>query len=107
MMLVINFELTFCMELKQKMVYRYDIVIHTLFEFCEWFWEVMWWFVNRRGHTVLASTLPDKEEHVLLCRLTDIQRRLYSTFMSELAATKAMANPLKAFAICCKVSDWW
>lgn len=58
----------------------------------------------RRGHTVLANTLPKKEEHVLLCRMTEIQRKLYSTFMAELAASKAMANPLKAFAICCKVS---
>ncbi|KAG7166244.1 Helicase ARIP4-like, partial [Homarus americanus] len=57
----------------------------------------------RRGHTVLANTLPKKEEHVLLCRMTEIQRKLYSTFMTELAATKAMANPLKAFAICCKI----
>ncbi|KAK8372779.1 hypothetical protein O3P69_012750 [Scylla paramamosain] len=60
-------------------------------------------FVQRRGHSVLANTLPDKEEHVLLCRLTNIQRTLYSSFMSELAASKAMANPLKAFAICCKI----
>ena len=59
----------------------------------------------RRGHTVLKRTLPEKHEHVLLCRLTRVQRSLYSTFMSELSSNKAVANPLKAFAVCCKVSS--
>ena len=33
-------------------------------------------FVQRRGHSLLAKTLPMKEEHVLVCRMTEIQRKL-------------------------------
>ncbi|RXG58736.1 Helicase ARIP4 [Armadillidium vulgare] len=60
-------------------------------------------FVQRRGHSVLAKSLPLKQEHVLLCRMTRIQRTLYSAYMAELKVNKAVANPLKAFAICCKI----
>ena len=73
---------------------RYRVhVLHSLLE----------GFVQRRGHSVLAKTLPMKEEHVLMCRMTEIQRKLYSIFIAKLVQTKAMANPLKAFAICCKI----
>ena len=61
-------------------------------------------FVQRRGLSVLAKTLPTKEEHMLMCRMTEIQRKLYSTIIAELVQTKAMANPLKAFAICCSIN---
>ena len=49
-------------------------------------------FVQRRGHSVLAKTLPMKEEHVLMCRMTEIQCKLYSIFIAKLVQTRA-CNP--------------
>ncbi|XP_075235650.1 uncharacterized protein LOC142332860 [Lycorma delicatula] len=60
-------------------------------------------FVQRRSHSVLTNTLPQKEEYVLLVRMTAFQRQLYDTFMNEVVRTKAVPNPLKAFAVCCKI----
>ena len=63
-------------------------------------------FVQRRSHAVLQTALPQKEEYVLLVRLTPFQRQLYDTFMNEVVRTKAVPNPLKAFAVCCKVGPF-
>lgn len=60
-------------------------------------------FVQRRSHAVLQTSLPQKEEYVLLVRMTEFQRKLYDTFMNEVVRTKTVPNPLKAFAVCCKV----
>ncbi|XP_026486277.2 uncharacterized protein LOC113393543 [Vanessa tameamea] len=60
-------------------------------------------FVQRRSHAVLQSTLPQKEEYVLLVRLTPLQRKLYDRFMNEVVRSASVPNPLKAFAICCKI----
>ena len=60
-------------------------------------------FVQRRSHAVLRNTLPQKEEHVLLLRLTPLQRALYRHHMSDLVQNKSVSNPLKAFAICLKI----
>ncbi|XP_063226661.1 uncharacterized protein LOC134533208 isoform X2 [Bacillus rossius redtenbacheri] len=60
-------------------------------------------FVQRRSHSVLQVSLPQKEEYVLLLRMTNFQRTLYDTFMNEVVRTKAVPNPLKAFAVCCKI----
>lgn len=60
-------------------------------------------FVQRRSHTVLQLVLPQKEEYVLLCRMTPFQRTLYETFMNEVVRIQAVPNPLKAFAVCCKI----
>ncbi|XP_028164120.1 uncharacterized protein LOC114355472 [Ostrinia furnacalis] len=60
-------------------------------------------FVQRRSHAVLQSTLPQKEEYVLLVRMTPLQRKLYDRFMNEVVRSTAVPNPLKAFAICCKI----
>jgi RAD54-like protein 2 len=60
-------------------------------------------FVQRRGHTVLRQSLPAKTEHVLFVRMTAIQRRLYRRFMEELIDNRCVSNPLKAFAVCCKI----
>ncbi|XP_033150709.1 helicase ARIP4 [Drosophila busckii] len=60
-------------------------------------------FVQRRSHTVLQSTLPQKLEYVILVRMTPFQRKLYDTFMTDVVRTKAFPNPLKAFAVCCKI----
>ena len=57
----------------------------------------------RRGHIVLKDSLPKKTEHVLFVRMTDVQRRLYRRFMEELITNKCVSNPLKAFAVCCKI----
>lgn len=59
--------------------------------------------IHRRSHMVLQKTLPVKEEYVLLIRMTPLQRQLYEKFMNEVVRTKAVPNPLKAFAVCCKV----
>merc|ERR1719195_2184369 len=60
-------------------------------------------FVQRRGHIVLRDSLPAKTEHVLFVRMTPIQRRLYRRFMEELITNRCVSNPLKAFAVCCKI----
>lgn len=60
-------------------------------------------FVQRRSHAVLQSTLPQKEEYVLLVRMTSLQRKLYERFMNEVVRSTSVPNPLKAFAICCKI----
>lgn len=60
-------------------------------------------FVQRRSHTVLQTVLPQKEEYVLLVRLTPFQRQLYDRFMNEVVRKQSVPNPLKAFAVCCKI----
>ncbi|CAG9759735.1 unnamed protein product [Ceutorhynchus assimilis] len=60
-------------------------------------------FVQRRSHRVLQTVLPQKEEYVLLVRLTPFQRQLYDRFMNEVVRKQAVPNPLKAFAVCCKI----
>ena len=35
--------------------------------------------------------------------MTGVQRRLYRRFMEELITNKCVSNPLKAFAVCCKI----
>ena len=60
-------------------------------------------FVQRRSHRVLRKNLPPKYEHVLLVKMTPFQRKLYATFTEDLLAQKSVANPLKAFAVCCKI----
>ncbi|PRD31150.1 UNVERIFIED_CONTAM: rad54l2 [Trichonephila clavipes] len=59
-------------------------------------------FVQRRGHSVLRAVLPKKEEHVLLIRMTPIQRQLYKCFVKDLLYVQQATNPLKLFAVCCK-----
>ncbi|KAM8830465.1 helicase ARIP4-like isoform 2-T3 [Synchiropus picturatus] len=80
----------------QLMRYR-SHVLHSLLE----------GFVQRRGHDVLKDHLPPKEEHVILVRLSPLQRALYKEFMNrftEAGNTGWLSlNPLKAFCICCKV----
>lgn len=60
-------------------------------------------FVQRRSHTVLQQSLPEKQEFVILTRMTDLQKQLYDTFMNDIVRTKNVPNPLKAFAVCCKI----
>ncbi|KAJ8920304.1 hypothetical protein NQ315_011965 [Exocentrus adspersus] len=60
-------------------------------------------FVQRRSHAVLQTALPQKEEYVLLVRMKPFQRTLYETFMNEVVRIQAVPNPLKAFAVCCKI----
>ncbi|KAM0735425.1 Helicase ARIP4 [Formica fusca] len=60
-------------------------------------------FVQRRSHSVLQMSLPRKEEYILLIRMTTHQRKLYDTFMNQVVKTRAVPNPLKAFAVCCKI----
>lgn len=63
--------------------------------------------LTRRGHDVLKDQLPSKEEHVILVRLSPLQRALYTEFMNrfrEAGNTGWLSlNPLKAFCVCCKV----
>ncbi|XP_069559448.1 helicase ARIP4 [Brachyistius frenatus] len=64
-------------------------------------------FVQRRGHDVLRDQLPTKEEHVILVRLSRIQRALYTEFMKRFREAGNSGwlglNPLKAFCVCCKI----
>lgn len=81
---------------KRLMRYR-SHVLHSLLE----------GFVQRRGHTVLKAQLPSKEEHVVLVRLSPIQRALYTEFMNRFRDAGNSGwlglNPLKAFCVCCKI----
>ncbi|KAL0977763.1 hypothetical protein UPYG_G00160910 [Umbra pygmaea] len=64
-------------------------------------------FVQRRGHDVLRDQLPSKEEHVIMVRLSPIQRALYTEFMKRFREAGNSGwlglNPLKAFCVCCKI----
>ncbi|XP_057181819.1 helicase ARIP4 isoform X1 [Triplophysa rosa] len=64
-------------------------------------------FVQRRGHDVLQMHLPMKEEHVILVRLSPLQRALYTEFMNRFREAGNSGwlglNPLKAFCVCCKI----
>ncbi|XP_013101889.2 helicase ARIP4 [Stomoxys calcitrans] len=60
-------------------------------------------FVQRRSHTVLQQSLPEKQEYVILTRMSELQKQLYDTFMNDIVRTKNVPNPLKAFAVCCKI----
>uniref|UniRef100_A0A8C4YZT1 RAD54 like 2 n=1 Tax=Gadus morhua TaxID=8049 RepID=A0A8C4YZT1_GADMO len=64
-------------------------------------------FVQRRGHDVLRDQLPSKEEHVILVRLSPLQRVLYTEFMNRFTEAGNSGwlslNPLKAFSVCCKI----
>lgn len=55
----------------------------------------------------MKDQLPSKEEHVILVRLSPLQRALYTEFMNrfrEAGNTGWLSlNPLKAFCVCCKV----
>ena len=65
-------------------------------------WKI--YFVNRRSHTVLRGSLPPKVEYVLLVKMTPMQKAAYKRFMDEVIVNKfASSNPLKAFAVCCKI----
>ncbi|XP_054465179.1 helicase ARIP4-like isoform X2 [Anoplopoma fimbria] len=80
----------------QLMRYR-SHVLHSLLE----------GFVERRGHDVLKDQLPSKEEHVILVRLSPLQRALYTEFMNRFREAGNSGwlslNPLKAFCVCCKI----
>lgn len=39
----------------------------------------------------------------MLIKMTSFQRKLYDTFMNEVIRSKKVQNPLKAFAVCCKI----
>lgn len=56
---------------------------------------------------MLRDQLPSKQEHVILVRLSPLQRALYTEFMNrfkEAGNTGWLSlNPLKAFSVCCKV----
>lgn len=64
-------------------------------------------FVQRRGFQVLKKSLPEKNEHVILVRLTQFQKGLYCKFMQCFKDAGAggwcSTNPLKAFAVGCKI----
>uniref|UniRef100_H2YW63 Helicase C-terminal domain-containing protein n=1 Tax=Ciona savignyi TaxID=51511 RepID=H2YW63_CIOSA len=65
-------------------------------------------FVQRRSHSVLQNRLPMKEEHVLMIRLSQWQKKLYNTFIGQRmeggsGSWCSSANPIKAFSVCCKI----
>ncbi|XP_035243548.1 helicase ARIP4-like isoform X2 [Anguilla anguilla] len=64
-------------------------------------------FVQRRGHDVLKTHLPLKEETVIMVHLSPLQRALYTQFMRRFREAGSSGwlglNPLKAFCVCCKI----
>ena len=63
-------------------------------------------FVQRRGNDVFLKTLPKKHEYIILLKLSSIQKELYLAFMQAIGAMglNDKCNPLRSFAICCKVN---
>ncbi|XP_066935875.1 helicase ARIP4-like [Clytia hemisphaerica] len=61
-------------------------------------------FVQRRGHKVFKSILPDKYEHVIMVRMSPAQKALYQRLV-ELTreAYSDSLNPIKTFHLCCKI----
>jgi RAD54-like protein 2 len=62
-------------------------------------------FVQRRGHDVFFCSLPKKYEYIILLKLSAIQKELYLAFMESIGAMQPgeKINPLRSFAICCKI----
>ena len=64
-------------------------------------------FVQRRSHLVLQRALPPKEEWVFFLKMTEVQTSLYKEFISYIRLMSEMGhsspNPIKAFAVCCKI----
>lgn len=62
-------------------------------------------FVQRRGHDVFYGQLTQKQEYIILLKMSAIQKELYLAFMEAIGAMNAneKSNPLKSFAICCKI----
>jgi len=64
-------------------------------------------FVQRRSHLVLQRALPRKAEWVFLVKMSPIQTLLYKEFIRYIRFQAEMGssppNPIKAFAICCKI----
>lgn len=54
--------------------------------------------VHRKGPEELLDTLPHQEEHVLLLRMTTLQRKLYNHHMSRLLLKEPFSSPILAFA---------
>jgi RAD54-like protein 2 len=82
-------------EDRRLMRYR-SHVLHSLLE----------GFVQRRSHAVLQTALPEKQEWVFLLKMTPVQYNLYKEFikyLSENVEGQSAANPIKAFAVCCKI----
>ena len=62
----------------------------------------------RRSHWILANSLPRKHEHVILVRMTDIQRSLMLSFLEKIRNDHENAhrmNPIILFSVFCKVSQ--
>ncbi len=61
----------------------------------------------RRSHSLLKDILPRKTEFVILLRKSPVQHTLYRRFLTyfqgSLGYEGACLNPIKAFAVCCKV----
>nr|QNH68104.1 RAD54L2 [Brachionus koreanus] len=62
-------------------------------------------FVQRRGHDVFVCSLPKKYEFIIQIKLSPMQKQLYLAFMQAIGAMNPgeKTNPLKTFAICCKI----
>ena len=62
-------------------------------------------FVQRRGHDVFLNSLPRKQEFVILLKLSPVQKQFYLAFMEAIGAMNPgeKLNPLRTFAICCKI----
>ncbi|CAF0904925.1 unnamed protein product [Brachionus calyciflorus] len=62
-------------------------------------------FVQRRGHDVFICSLPKKYEYIIQLKLSPIQKELYLSFMQAIGAMNPgeKTNPLRTFAICCKI----
>ena len=66
-------------------------------------------FVQRRSHSILTRCLPKKHEHVILARMTSIQKELMLGLLNNLKKDVTMSvqenklNPILLFSFCCKI----
>ncbi|XP_015788166.1 helicase ARIP4 isoform X2 [Tetranychus urticae] len=63
-------------------------------------------FVQRRSHSILTKSLPRKHEHVILVRMTPIQKKLMLAFLDRIKkdlANSHRLNPIMLFSVFCKI----
>lgn len=68
--------------------------VHTAFKCSVMLRDLVAPYMLRRMKKDVALQLPDKQEHVLFCRLTDEQRAVYKTFLGSRTVKQAIAGRL-------------
>lgn len=79
----------------------HSFIVHSFFISFSFILSFIHFF--RRSQAVLTKCLPNKEEHIILIKLSDIQSQLYNTYINHLLESAGHLNPIKGFHTCTKV----